>query len=697
MQNAIGAVRITKRESNLVHRQCATIRRITMTVVVGSLWSALVPALGLAQTVAGVNSLKPLARAVDLNVGESTEVVLSNGGMSSVKLLELNESRDAVCFAVRTAKVIVEIDGQKLELISGNYQLPKALGGVQADCPITKGYNQNGDPTFWGLDKDARIRLWPAGSPLIEPGTFIYPAEQKWFASNTQMANEPVYVDGGEKPGKRSIYYHSGLDIGGSEGLVPVVAATDALVVSVGTQVLDGHKQGTPVSERYDVVYLLDGRGWYYRYSHFKEIDKSVMLGRVLKMGDKLGVLGKEGGSGGWSHLHFEIKSKQPSGKWGTEEGYAYLWEAYQRQAKPSIIAVARPHQLAQVGDTVTLDASKSWCKSGQAMRFAWQFGDGSTASEAIVRRTYSKPGKFSEVVRVTDDAGNVSFDFANVYVFDPANPTAQLPSIHANYYPTNGIRVGDEVTFKVRSFGNRHGKEIWDFGDGSPRVEAQSDGNLVSLAPDGYAVTQHRFSKPGDYLVGVHRINEYLIRAETHLHVHVEGESSVSLPNQMIRENAWKALAPYFTPPDHLGNATKDYRSPLKFEDGRIVKTKEEWIARRQEIHRFWSESLGQWPPLITQPKVEILESTRRDNIQQIKIRFLWTPTEQTVGYLLIPEGSGRRPAVVTVYYEPETAIGLKGEDRDFALQLAKRGFVALSIGTTEATEAKTFALYYP
>jgi acetyl esterase/lipase len=33
----------------------------------------------------------------------------------------------------------------------------------------------------------------------------------------------------------------------------------------------------------------------------------------------------------------------------------------------------------------------------------------------------------------------------------------------------------------------------------------------------------------------------------------------------------------------------------------------------------------------------------------------------------------------------------------RDFAYQLAKRGFVTLSIGTTEATEAKTFSLYYP
>ena len=42
-------------------------------------------------------------------------------------------------------------------------------------------------------------------------------------------------------------------------------------------------------------------------------------------MGQKLGVLGKEGGSGGWTHLHFDITKRQPSGLWGIEEGYAFL------------------------------------------------------------------------------------------------------------------------------------------------------------------------------------------------------------------------------------------------------------------------------------------------------------------------------------------------------------------------------------
>ena len=82
-----------------------------------------------------------------------------------------------------------------------------------------------------------------------------------------------------------------------------------------------------------------------------------------------------------------------------------------------------------------------------------------------------------------------------------------------------------------------------------------------------------------------------------------------------------------------------------------------------------------------------------------QYRVSFYWTPDEKTEGYLLVPEGSARRnmPAVITVYYEPETAIGIGAPNRDFAYQLAKRGFVTLSIGTKQATEAKIYSLYYP
>ena len=56
--------------------------------------------------------------------------------------------------------------------------------------------------------------------------------------------------------------------------------------------------------------------------------------------------------------------------------------------------------------------------------------------------------------------------------------------------------------------------------------------------------------------------------------------------------------------------------------------------------------------------------------------------PGRTTEGYLLVPDGRGPFPAVLVVFYEPETGIGRGKERRDFAYQLARRGFVALSIG---------------
>lgn len=468
------------------------------------------------------SAVKPLVRVVDLDVGESAQVTLCDGSRAVVKLIDLNETRDQVCFAVRKAEVRIEVNGQRGKLVSATYHRPQTIGNVQIDCSVTKGYNENGDPTFWGLDKDARLRLWPIDSPLVRPDTFTYPVKQRWFATDTQMANDPVYVDGGERAGDRNIYYHSGLDIGGSEGLVEVVAAVDAQVVSVGEMVLDGHQQDTPVSPRYDVVYLLDGRGWYYRYSHLKEIDQSIIPGRLIAQGDRIGLLGKEGGSGGWSHLHFEITSRQPSGKWGTQEGYAFLWEAYLNQYKPAVIAVARPHRVVFTDESVTLDGSRSWAKSGEVSDYQWRLTDGSMVTTPSVTRTYPKSGRYSEQLRVTDKAGNVAYDFAVVVVVDRKHPDRRVPSIHPNYYPTSGIRSGDPVTFKVRTFNTTTGKERWDFGDGTPPVEVESDGNAVKLAPDGYAATTHRYDQPGDYVASVTRTNEHGVTAVGHLHVHV-------------------------------------------------------------------------------------------------------------------------------------------------------------------------------
>jgi murein DD-endopeptidase MepM/ murein hydrolase activator NlpD len=470
----------------------------------------------------------PIVRAVDLNVNEAQEVELANGTKARVKLLRLEETRDPLRDAVREAGVQLELNGQSLVLTSATYHLPVTFAGVQIDCPITKGHVTNSsEGNAWGLLKDARLRLWPAGSPWIEPGTFVYPLKQKWFASHTQMANEPSFVDGGEVPASKKIYYHYGLDSGGAEGMVDIVAAAAGRVISSGKEILPGYDD-SPAKLRYDVVYLLDDRGWFYRYSHLQTIDPAVRPGVQISMGQKIGVLGKEGGSGGWSHLHFDITSRQPSGLWGIQDGYAFLWEAYRREYAPKLIAVARPHHFVYAGDKVVLDGSKSWSASGKIARYDWAFTDGTKASGPTVERAYAQSGEYSETLKITDARGEVDYDFAVVLVIDRSPPDQLPPTIHPAFSPTTNIRAGDPVTFKVRSFRTTFGNETWDFGDGSEKVAVKSDGNVEQHAKDGYAVTQHRFAKPGHYLVRVERTNERGQRAIGHLHVTVEAGGTV-------------------------------------------------------------------------------------------------------------------------------------------------------------------------
>jgi len=446
--------------------------------------------------------------AVDLNIGQQAAVQLADGRTATIKLLQVDEHRDSLRQALRLARVTVEVNSQPVTLGSATYHLPLTVGDVQIDCPITKGYNEGGD--HWGLDADARLRLWPAGYPLITPGTFGYPVNQRWFASHTLMANQ---IGDGENIGKKPVYYHWGLDFGGAERMVDVLAATDGQVISVAGELLLGGTYPSLVKPRSDVVYLRDSRGWYYRYSHLDSIDPAARLGERVTLGQKIGVLGKQGASGGWSHLHFDIVAPQPSGRWGILEGYALVFEAYHDAHPLEVLeAVARPHQLAAVGETVTFDASRSWSRRGRdhIASYTWTFSDGKTARGPTAEYRYAKPGSYSEILKIADKDGNVAYDFAIVRVRDPNEPELNPPAIHAAYWPTQGIKAGDPITFQVRSFNVApdEGREEWDFGDGSPQVCVQSDGNAQALAPDGYAVTQHTYQAPGHYLVRVGRTN---------------------------------------------------------------------------------------------------------------------------------------------------------------------------------------------
>lgn len=139
--------------------------------------------------------------------------------------------------------------------------------------------------------------------------------------------------------------------------------------------------------------------------------------------------------------------------------------------------------------------------------------------------------------------------------------------------------------------------------------------------------------------------------------------------------------------PPAEFEGKLGAYRSPLLFDDGTRVGKAEDWPRRRAEILKYWHGAMGAWPPLLEKPKMETLREERRENFTQRRVRLEVAPGQLQEGWLMIPDGAGPFAAVLVVYYEPETSAGLvpgeKGAFRDYGLQLTRRGFVTLSIGS--------------
>lgn len=149
--------------------------------------------------------------------------------------------------------------------------------------------------------------------------------------------------------------------------------------------------------------------------------------------------------------------------------------------------------------------------------------------------------------------------------------------------------------------------------------------------------------------------------------------------------ESAWSVIAPYFDPPAEFAGKFSTHRSPLVFNEGFRVASPAEWERRRQEIRTEWVGLMGAWPEVIAHPKVDRLTESPREGLTQTRVRLEIAPGQMGEGWLLRPAGPRPFPAVLVVYYEPETSVGLNPKQafRDYGWQLARRGFVTLSIGT--------------
>lgn len=167
-------------------------------------------------------------------------------------------------------------------------------------------------------------------------------------------------------------------------------------------------------------------------------------------------------------------------------------------------------------------------------------------------------------------------------------------------------------------------------------------------------------------------------------------------------RDQVPAELGSFFRPPAEITGPAADHRSPLLFDDGSPVRTPADWRRRREEILRHWHGRMGPWPALLERPRLELSETQDRGGVTQHRVEIEVAPGVMQQGYLLLPPARfrGPRPAVLVPFYAPEVSVAYEGPrplagqakrffkdgppvHRDFALQLARRGFVTLAIGT--------------
>jgi len=133
---------------------------------------------------------------------------------------------------------------------------------------------------------------------------------------------------------------------------------------------------------------------------------------------------------------------------------------------------------------TVEFDATESRDPDGSIDIYAWDFGDGVTASGVSAIHIYDTPGTYTVILTVTDDDGatNIIPSQATIVVSPP--PPPNLPPT-ASFTATPQIGVAPlTVEFNITAFNDPDGTIVsydWDFGDGHT-ASTLSDVNVSNI-----------------------------------------------------------------------------------------------------------------------------------------------------------------------------------------------------------------------
>ncbi|MDF1565123.1 MAG: PKD domain-containing protein [Deltaproteobacteria bacterium] len=138
---------------------------------------------------------------------------------------------------------------------------------------------------------------------------------------------------------------------------------------------------------------------------------------------------------------------------------------AYEWHQNIAPMAVAGPDLTILPGTAVSFDGRASNDPDGSIVSWAWDFGDGGSASTEQATHTFASLGTYTVTLTVTDDQAATGTDTATITVADNLAPVADA-----------GVdlfaAVGEVVNFDGTGSSDPDGTIVgyaWDFGDGAP------------------------------------------------------------------------------------------------------------------------------------------------------------------------------------------------------------------------------------
>jgi PKD repeat protein len=140
------------------------------------------------------------------------------------------------------------------------------------------------------------------------------------------------------------------------------------------------------------------------------------------------------------------------------------------------------------VGVPVTFDGSGSFDPDGDIVAYDWDFGDGTTAPDAgpTPSYTYAATGRYDLILTVTDNEGATAKQGCTVLIGD-----GNLPPQADAGAPVSGV-VGAAVSFDGSGSSDPDGSIVsyfWNFGDGTPDLDAGPTPSHIYSAPGTYLV----------------------------------------------------------------------------------------------------------------------------------------------------------------------------------------------------------------